>query len=441
MSDLLTFLALVIAFTLIASRMMQPFSTEERKLLWWSFAAHQFAGVANIWVARYYYGYGDMLSYHNDGRIIADSLRSDFWGLAPGLIGIVLHKLTPIPVPIEVLMTSSGSMQALAGFSAFFFFDSLYGTCAFIAGLAFFSKIALYLTVRAELPHLSTRALVWSCVLIPSVVFWSSALLKEPIALIGLFFALYGFQCILRRANRARAVAIVAMGLTIIYIVKPYILPVFGISAATWYLVRRLQSRGVDVVFRLWHVLVGGALALVAVVATGMLLPSFALDALRDQLASNQTAGATIEAGSNYSLGTASGSAAGQLALAPLALLTALFRPAVFEAKSALIFINALEMAVFTVAAIRVPFRRGTISVVTELFRHPFLSFCAVFTVTFGTFTGLGTTNLGALSRYRAPLVPFFAMLLFALLARPVEALARAAHQARKPAALPLGTS
>lgn len=438
MSDLLATFLLLLGLGLAAARAMRGFTSEVRKLLWVSFAAHQLAGFANIWVARYYYGWGDMLSYHYSGVIIADQLRSNFWDLAPSLLGVLFHRPTPVAVPVDILVSSSGSMQAIAGFCSFFFFDSLYATCAFIAGFGFFSKIALYLVARAELPHLPARTLLLSCTLVPSVVFWSSSLLKEPIALIGLFFSLYGYHRLLRRSERAKSVLLIFGGAVTIFIVKPYILPVLGVSAAVWYLVHRVQSRGVDIMLRLWHVVLGAAAAMSAIAVTGMLLPSFAVDALRDQLATNQSVGAGIDAGSNYTLGAAAGTTAGQLTLAPLALITALFRPALFEARSALIFANALEMTGFTVATLRLAFKRGLLWSVSELFRHPFLSFCVLFTVTFGTFTALGTTNLGTLSRYRAPMVPFFATFLFALLAPQTGASRAAVEPRRHPAALPI---
>jgi hypothetical protein len=42
----------------------------------------------------------------------------------------------------------------------------------------------------------------------------------------------------------------------------------------------------------------------------------------------------------------------------------------------------------------------------------------------FGTGVGLATTNLGTLMRYRMPLIPFFAMLLVALLQRSRQSVA-----------------
>ena len=47
--------------------------------------------------------------------------------------------------------------------------------------------------------------------------------------------------------------------------------------------------------------------------------------------------------------------------------------------------------------------------------KTPFLVFCLVFVITFGLAVGLASTNLGTLSRYRAPLLPFFAVLLLVL--------------------------
>jgi hypothetical protein len=46
---------------------------------------------------------------------------------------------------------------------------------------------------------------------------------------------------------------------------------------------------------------------------------------------------------------------------------------------------------------------------------EPFLVFCVVFVITFGIAVGLTSTNLGTLSRYRSPILPFFAVLLLVL--------------------------
>ncbi len=421
MEEFLPTLIVIVAFAWLAARGLRGHAMEERLWLWVSFAAHQLAGAANVWVARYYYGYGDMISYHNLGLVEADGLRSDFWGIAPSLIKLIFHSADPLPLPIEPLVSSSGTMQGIAGFCAYFLFDSLHAACALVAGIAFFSKISLYSVAREEFPQLPRRSLLVITTLIPSVVFWTSSLLKEPIAMAALLFALRAWKDLLaQRRSLLHSGSVLGASLGAILLVKGYLIPPLALSAGVWYLLRRAREQNEDIVLRLWHVLVAmfGATVLIAVV--GAFLPSFAVEALNTQLATNQAAGQSVEGGSNYSLGAAagSGSAASQLALAPLALLTALFRPALFEAKNALMLANALELTAFAVAFVWVPFRRGLTGSFAELSKQPFLSFCAVFVALFGTFTGLGSTNLGTLSRYRAPLVPFFAILLLALLTK-----------------------
>jgi hypothetical protein len=50
---------------------------------------------------------------------------------------------------------------------------------------------------------------------------------------------------------------------------------------------------------------------------------------------------------------------------------------------------------------------------------NPVLLFCIVFVITMGVAIGLASSNLGTLSRYRMPMMPFFAALLFVLTAKP----------------------
>jgi hypothetical protein len=418
MIDLLATLAVLLPLTWIASRYIRRHAAGERGLLWVSFVAHQIAAIGNIAVTAYYYGYGDMMSYYQFGVLAADRLRADFWAFAPDLVALIFHRPPPIPLPIEVLSTSSGSMQGIAGFAMYFLFDSLHAACAAIAGFAFLSKLALYRVAREELPDLPLRPLLFACMLLPSTLFWSSSLLKEPVAMIGLLAALYGWHQLINGRRRARAILLVALGSVVVIEIKGYVFPVLGLSAAFWHWARKMREERGDFTFKAGHVLIGGFVAVLLVAATGALLPQFAPDALTDQLAGLQSVGAVIEGGSSYSLGQKAGSPASQAALAPLGLLTALFRPLVIEAKTPIVLISALEMTGFLLGAVLVLVRRGVLASVSELVRRPFLSFCAMFVLVFGTCVGLGTTNMGTLSRYRIPLAPFFATLLLALIAR-----------------------
>ena len=108
-------------------------------------------------------------------------------------------------------------------------------------------------------------------------------------------------------------------------------------------------------------------------------------------------------------------SASTELLLAPFALLTALFRPLIFEARNAVQLASALEATVLLVLFLRSWRRTSLRQLAAYITASPTLLFCTVFTLALAVGTGLSTTNMGTLSRYRAPMMPFFFTLLLVL--------------------------
>jgi hypothetical protein len=439
MADFLSTFPILLLFSWAAFRRIRHFGPAERPLLWLSFAMHQLAGMGNIWVTKLYYGYGDMLTYYRFGLVASDRLHADFWDLAPSLLGLIFRQPDPVAIPVDTLspMSSTGSMQGLAAFATFFLFDSLYAICATIASLAFLSKLALYVVAREELPEVPRRQLLWATLLLPSVLFWSCSLLKEPIAMIGLMVAIHSWHSLTKRRNLLRSALLFVFGSSIVVLFKGYMFPALGIALGGWYMFNNLRNRRGDIGLTLGHAVIAVTVAAGIIAITGALLPRFSAEALGDQLADLQNIGARVEGRANYSLGENAGVANSQVALAPLGLLTALFRPTLLEATTPLVLVGALEMTAFLVATLVVPFRRGIPAAVSELVRRPFLGFCSLFVIVFGTCVGLATTNLGTLSRYRMPLTPFFATVLVALLVRRRDT---AAAPADGPSAPPAAT-
>jgi hypothetical protein len=98
------------------------------------------------------------------------------------------------------------------------------------------------------------------------------------------------------------------------------------------------------------------------------------------------------------------------VALVPLGVATALFRPLLIEGTNPLLAISALEMTVFTVLVLR-GLRNGR-TVLLLARRSALFSMCITFVAVFSVALGISTTNLGTLARYRAPMMPFYAMAL-----------------------------
>jgi hypothetical protein len=415
LNDLLFATGVLILGALALGIVSNRFAEQERPYIWLSFVAHAVAALAMIVVVREVFEGGDMLGYHNIGIIIADHFRAAPSDTAAIIFDLLVHKGEPVPIPGTFPGSSTGSMQALSALLALLFNGSLFAATLAVAFGAFFAKLGIFSVFRRELPELSVRAVAIPCLLLPSVVFWSSGVLKESFAMIGLGALISGAYAIADGRPSVRGMLLVVMGGLLVVALKPHILPPLSAAIAAWVAVRR--PRSVDAGQTTSRgMIVGGAVAIAVVLATGVFFQRFAPDQLAEEVAHMQEVGANAAGGSQYALiSNPNASLATQLALVPLALITALFRPAVFEARSFLVGVNSLEVAAFTWMFLVAVFRNRGFGIVRRIASSPALTFCALFVVSFGVGVGLTTTNLGTLSRYRMPLVPFFGLLLMGL--------------------------
>ena len=208
----------MIALGMVSNR----FEQAERPYIWLSFVAHAVAALAMIVVVREVFEGGDMLAYHNVGMIIADQFRAAPSDTAGMIVDLLVHKSEPIPIPGTLPGSSTGSMQALAALLALLFNGSLFASTLAVAFGAFFAKLGIFSVFRRELAELSVRAVAIPCLLLPSVVFWSSGLLKEPFAIIGLGALISGAYWIANGKLSVRNVLFVVTGGLLVVAVKPH---------------------------------------------------------------------------------------------------------------------------------------------------------------------------------------------------------------------------
>jgi hypothetical protein len=417
-----------VALALVASR----YKPEHVRLLFASLTAHVAAGAAQVVITRHLYGYGDILGYARKGEELAAALRVDFQSVAFELLRVLFQQQANLPISVAGMGSSTGSMTAIAAFIAFFTGGSVYTCCILLGVASFFGKLAAYEVFRLNFPERVHRRLLIATLLVPSVVFWSSGLLKESVAMVGLGPVMLGVHRFLDRRLLSGFI-LMAFGAVTIGLVKAYILFAFVLAAGAW-LYAALAWDGRIPRLRPIHLGVGLGVATIGLASLSKLFPQYALDALAEQAAFQQEMGQKISGGSSYAL-ISDASEAGigvQLAFAPLALLTSLYRPLIIEASNPQILVNALETTALLVGTIAVLWRVPLRSIWGAIVSSPVAIFSVTFVTMFGIAVGLATSNLGTLSRYRMPLVPFFAALLVILL------------DAKKTAPLPelpLGTS
>jgi hypothetical protein len=415
MGDVPAGVAMLVVGVVLASALLRSYSESERSLLWTSFAVHVASAVAMIVIVRGVYGSGDMFGYFDAGRFFAARLRSDFLEMAPRLLEILFQRSPPLPIPWVAVGSNTGSMQAISGFICLFSGDSIYSACLLVAFASFVAKLTLFKAMKTALPEIPSARLIIACMLVPSAVYWSSGLLKEPIAVVGLSMMVHGGSSVVHHNRRFAGLLFIIGGGVLTGLFKGYLLPPFGIGAGFFYVSRAIFASRRTIQPR--FLLLAAVLAAVSILITGAALPHFAPDTFEEEARSAQAIGYRTEGGSNYSLGDG-----GLVSQVPLALVTVLYRPFIFEASNMLMFISALETLAAAILTVLALSRTPWVETVRYVLGRPVLCFCLGFVLTLAVGVGLTTTNLGTLSRYRMPLVPFYATLLVVLWSRRTEA-------------------
>ncbi|MBL8919465.1 MAG: hypothetical protein JNJ54_11425 [Myxococcaceae bacterium] len=396
---------------------------EEGRLLTLSFAFHVASSIGLILVYTYYYTEGgDMISYHRLGVPVAEALRYDFEAMSPEVVSLLLQREHRLP--FEVLDGSStGSMQAVAIILSFLLGNSLFASAALIGIFSYVSKVLAFRALKRHTSPPYHRHLGLALLLSPSGVVWTSVLLKESVVMVFMGPFLLAVIWLVEGRRLALALTLAAASGAAISLFKPYVLMALVAGAASWILVARGLRDGRRLTIRPLYLGLAAAIAVGGFAGATAFFPKLTLDSVGDSMAYQRRVAGEVEGGSNFSLegpgvdrDTEKGrSLSEQLALAPLALVTALFRPFIFEARKAMQLLNALEMTWLLVLFVQALRTSGVAASISRVLASPVLSFCVVFTLVLALGTGLSTANLGALSRYRAPMMPFFLFLLLAL--------------------------
>jgi hypothetical protein len=423
MTDILGSIAALFFGALVLALSAKSLSRVEQRYLALSFAAHILAAIAQIVISQGVYGGGDNITYMTQGSFLARGIEINPERFVPLWVDLLLQREWDEVLPIQGAGSGTGTMVALVAGLALVFRYSLYGACLSVAILAFVGKVALYRVFRELLPQAVRVRMLVAALLMPSAVFWSSGIQKEAFVIAGIGPVWLGVHRILR-GRPILGVVYALVGALPIGLLKPYTLFALAVAAGAWVGVDRLQVRSGGsgpVRIRPAYLVLSAALIYGGVIALGQLFPSYSVDNLGEDLARHQYLGHVTGGGSSYAMGDgAAMSLQKQLAFAPLAVATSLFRPFPFEANNALAFAASLETLVLTGVVVRLLFRTGPRAALTAIMSTPVLFASLLFAVTFGMAVGLATTNFGSLSRYRMPLIPFYATAVLVLAAGPV---------------------
>jgi hypothetical protein len=110
--------------------------------------------------------------------------------------------------------------------------------------------------------------------------------------------------------------------------------------------------------------------------------------------------------GNSFDLGDYDPTLTGLLSKFPIATVTGLFRPFLWESKNIVMFLSGIENFIILLFAFFVLLRKPR-AALSNLFTNPIVLFCLIFAVFFAFSVAISTTNFGALVRLRIPMIPF----------------------------------
>ncbi len=393
------------------------FAPKEVRLVQLAFVAHALGAFAQVTITREFYGSGDIMVYWIEGIALADVLRYDFVEFAPRLLTTFLHEQPDLPFTLYGT-GATASQSVVSGVLQFITGDSLFGSSLLLSMMSLLGKVGLYSAIKPELAEDKQLTVGAAILLLPSTVYWCGSLSKEAVAIAFFGTLVWALRKIAARERLLLMVPLALISLVVVAMIKAYILLALSFAGGVWVFWTAKRKKSAPLVVKPVYLVLGALLSLGGLSVVARINPEYGSEQIQERASKQHMHGAEAGGDSYYELGGAADEErplSQQLLLAPAGLFTALFRPLVFEARSAMVLANSVESTTLFILLLVSLFWLGLGRAWSIIVESPAMMFCLVFTASFGSAVGVLTTNLGTLSRYRAPMMPFFAVLVAVL--------------------------
>ena len=424
--DYLLLLPYVVIFFLIARRFAKKNAQTPNEFYWFliNWWIKMIAGILLAWMIVYYYGYGDPMGYKDQSDALLDSVLKN-WGNIKFIFLPVesfrdyLSNLGYSTLDLGYYSEPNFMISRVSCIAAFFTFNRFLIINFIFTNIAYYGFVLIY-TASKKIIHGYNKALAIGCLFIPSCIFWSSGLAKEPICMISLGVM---FSCVVKlffqKKISFRTILKLIFFSYVLCTVKNYIFYCFLFAFILWIFyncVKKLMSKSI---------LIKIALMLFFIIITAGIAYFFA-DSLAevvninigDIITSNIDIYESIAARQGGSLIEVKdidvSSFWGILKFIPHGLVNVFFRPFPWEISNVLMILTVLENLFFIFLFIKVIFKSRFFT--KKLFINKnYQVFAILFSVSLAFVIGISTFNFGTMVRYKIPFLPFWASFLLIL--------------------------
>lgn len=391
--------------------------------------AKMLGGLAVCFIYAYYYKGGDTFNYFIEARTYVNVFLEGDYNMLWELINFKTYPVSNINFAkydncffvfrdesyYEHFTSALTAPFCLLGFKSFF------ATTIILAYISYFGIWRLYIVYVYYFPNLY-RPLAWAILLVPSVFFWGSGLLKDTYTFSALCWYIYAFfRLFIQKQYRFNNILALLVAAYIMISIKPYILFAALPGSILWLFFNRLNNIQ-NIALRLLSfpaiIIIVFSLVIGSMALLGDYLGEYALNQVLNKAEKTQKDFAYNEAygGNKIDIGEFDASLSGVITKAPIAISVGLFQPFIWKANNSVMAFAGLENLFILALSLYVLFKVKLKHLLLSLFAHPLFIFSFLFALFFAFSVGLTTANYGALVRLRIPCMPFYLCSLIMLL-------------------------
>lgn len=297
-------------------------------------------------------------------------------------------------------------------------------TTVLLSTFAFIGVWKLYQFFIGYFPEVN-KYIVYSTILLPSVLFWGSGMLKDTMVFTASVLLVYYFdKSIIRKNLSWKLLFLLVLNLFLVISIKPYVFFTLVLGLAVWWIfieISKVRSYFMKFIGMI-------ILSVIALVGSAGLYFSFehkfgkfSIDKIFETaVVTQQDLKRDYYDGNSFDIGKFEPTFLGALSKFPQASTAGLLRPFIWEVRSASMLLSALENFAILLLILYVLWmaRFNVIRIIRIIFEHPVLLFSMIYSFMFAFSIGLSTSNFGALVRFKIPFLPFFVTALIVILYR-----------------------
>lgn len=426
LTDILLFFLYVFLFHLFFTwrrrKLKDPFLKKYHLLGFWF---KIFATIAST-IFNYYISVGDStLLYYAEGlniyRMIIHNTDNIKWLLLPGsdfdyTLAHDSWNVGYFPNAANFFIIKLVAIFSFLGFGRYSVVQ------LFFSMVAFSGIWKLYQFFYKLVPNLHKQFAI-ALLFFPTLIFWSSGVLKDSICIGMLGWLTYSLYSAYKLKHHiVRNIIIAIFSGYALLIVKPYILFAYLPFLILYFIQTDLYQ--IKNIF-----LKAAAIMLILIISIGGFflitdrlqeeMGFLALEKLTESLQTQQNSFKNMsdQAGSSFTLGVEYDGTLGSLAKsAPEAINATLFRPYIWESKKISTLLSSIESLCLMLFTLYVLYKVRPDRFVKLIFFRPLIFFCLAYSIIFSLFIGITTLNFGTLVRYKIPAIPFYVIAMMLIL-------------------------